>query len=277
MSTITDSVPLTKLTRHWQWRPPQHLVRTRPPVYWGHYCITCCQACCTCVQLTGFNCWPHTHTQGQSVVLTSCLSWAPHTLIGQWQPESLVFRVGVCLLTSAHSSRLVAAQYGVLQVVDMAQNQGTPRSSYSNSPASSRANGANTSSIRSSVYFRGGISGCGQWCASKKCVYVVWNIYERRRKYFTYGRNKAELITRSYRSVRSYTPVATKQSCVKGYLVYKGVWAAIVGEELVCRRWRNSHDICCISRAIVSSLATFPGKYRTSNWTDCGHPFKWPF
>ena len=116
----------------------------------------------------------HTHTQGQSVVLTSAHSPPVknmlelyHTLVGQWQPESLVFRVGVCLLTSAHSSRLVAAQYGVLQVVDMAQNQGTPRSSYSSSPTSSRANGANTSSIRSSVYFRGGISGCGQWCASK--------------------------------------------------------------------------------------------------------------
>ena len=32
------------------------------------------------------------------------------------------------------------------------------------------------------------------------------------------------------------TPVATRQSCVKGYHIYKDVWAAVVGEGLVCRR-----------------------------------------
>ena len=31
------------------------------------------------------------------------------------------------------------------------------------------------------------------------------------------------------------TAVATKQSCVRGYHVYKDVWAAVVGEGLVCR------------------------------------------
>ena len=31
------------------------------------------------------------------------------------------------------------------------------------------------------------------------------------------------------------TAVATKQSCVRGYYVYKDVWAAVVGEGLVCR------------------------------------------
>ena len=33
------------------------------------------------------------------------------------------------------------------------------------------------------------------------------------------------------------TAVATKQLCVRGYYhVYKDVWAAVVGENLVCRR-----------------------------------------
>ena len=40
------------------------------------------------------------------------------------------------------------------------------------------------------------------------------------------------------------TAVATKQSCVRSFYVYKDVWAAVVGEGLVCRRERrNYHDI----------------------------------
>ena len=40
------------------------------------------------------------------------------------------------------------------------------------------------------------------------------------------------------------TAVATKQSCVRGYHIHMDVWAAVVDEELVCRREReNSHDV----------------------------------
>ena len=44
------------------------------------------------------------------------------------------------------------------------------------------------------------------------------------------------------------TAVATKLSCVRGYHVYKDVWAAVVGEKLVCRRERgNSRDFYAVS------------------------------
>ena len=44
------------------------------------------------------------------------------------------------------------------------------------------------------------------------------------------------------------TAVATKQLCVRSYHVYKDVWAAVVGEDLVCRREReNSHDFYVLS------------------------------
>ena len=44
------------------------------------------------------------------------------------------------------------------------------------------------------------------------------------------------------------TAIATKQSCVRGYHINKDVWAAVVGEELVCRREReNSHDVYAVS------------------------------
>ena len=42
------------------------------------------------------------------------------------------------------------------------------------------------------------------------------------------------------------TAVTTKQPCVRGYHVYKDVWAAVVGEELVWRR-ENSHNVYAVS------------------------------
>ena len=57
--------------------------------------------------------------------------------------------------------------------------------------------------------------------------------------------------------------VAMKQLCVRGYHVYKDVWAAVVGEELVYRKRKFPWSLCCVSnKKIVSSLATCPGKYR---------------
>ena len=44
------------------------------------------------------------------------------------------------------------------------------------------------------------------------------------------------------------TAVATKQLCVRGYHVYKDLWAAVIGEELVCRRERgNSHNVYAVA------------------------------
>ena len=40
--------------------------------------------------------------------------------------------------------------------------------------------------------------------------------------------------------------VVMKQSCVRGYHVYKDVWTAVVGEELVWKRG-NSHDDYAVS------------------------------
>ena len=59
---------------------------------------------------------------------------------------------------------------------------------------------------------------------------------------------KAELITHAYHSVvtEMTAAVAMKQLCVRGYHVYKNVWAAVVGEELVWRK-RNSHDVYAVS------------------------------
>ena len=38
------------------------------------------------------------------------------------------------------------------------------------------------------------------------------------------------------------------RSCVRGYHVYKDVWTATIGEELVCRRERgNAHDIYVVA------------------------------
>ena len=44
------------------------------------------------------------------------------------------------------------------------------------------------------------------------------------------------------------TAVAIKQPCVRGYHVYKDMWAAVVGKELMCRRQReNSHKVYAVS------------------------------
>ena len=44
------------------------------------------------------------------------------------------------------------------------------------------------------------------------------------------------------------TAIATKQSYVRGYHVYKDVWEAVVGEGSVCRRERgNYHDVYAVS------------------------------
>ena len=44
------------------------------------------------------------------------------------------------------------------------------------------------------------------------------------------------------------TAVATKQLCVRGYHVYKDVWAAVGCEESVYRREReNSHNVYAVS------------------------------
>lgn len=40
----------------------------------------------------------------------------------------------------------------------------------------------------------------------------------------------------------------SKRSVVRGYHVYKDVWTAAIGEELVCKRERgNSHDIYAVA------------------------------
>ena len=41
--------------------------------------------------------------------------------------------------------------------------------------------------------------------------------------------------------------VAIKQSCMKGYHVYKDLWADVVGEELVWRKRKFPQQLCCIS------------------------------
>ena len=44
------------------------------------------------------------------------------------------------------------------------------------------------------------------------------------------------------------TAVFEKRSCVRGYHVYKDVWAAAIGEKFVCKTERNNrHDIYAVA------------------------------
>ena len=77
---------------------------------------------------------------------------------------------------------------------------------------------------------------------------------------------EAELITHAYHSVvtEMTAAVAMKQLCVRGYHVYKNVWATVVGEELVWRK-RNSHDVYAVSVMKDSVvIGRLPRKYRPS-------------
>ena len=53
---------------------------------------------------------------------------------------------------------------------------------------------------------------------------------------------------------------AMNQLCVRGYHIYKDVWAAVVGKELVWRKEIPTMFMLSVMKDIVSLLATCSGK-----------------